>query len=326
MTSNHPLRRGLAHVCSDTTMCRIVDPILADARWEDGRVTTRGVAALATALALHTVTSAPAWWSAACADDHYAMPKAAGFVVATALLAAVPLLAPPLTHVPRLNVMSPLALAVTLLPQALALTLPASLLVAIPLALRRVQVSGRLTRRTLLLSTAVGVANFAVVMYAVPDANKSFREAVARAMPPNTHVNLSRGPMETYQSTLRRQIENLRRTRGGEASARRLEYTYQLRLAIVAAAIPLGVAGLVVAVPRRGSRRALLGIGILVAYWMLMAYEERAVARLIEQGGFLPEYLCAWTPNAVLLIASAATLLSQGSRIQPLPLPATRGA
>jgi hypothetical protein len=40
-------------------MSRIVDPILADVRWEDGRVTVRGVAALAKALALHAVMSFP---------------------------------------------------------------------------------------------------------------------------------------------------------------------------------------------------------------------------------------------------------------------------
>jgi hypothetical protein len=59
VTSNHPLRRVLARVCSDTTMSRIVDPILADARWEHGRVTARGVAALATALVLHAIASIP---------------------------------------------------------------------------------------------------------------------------------------------------------------------------------------------------------------------------------------------------------------------------
>jgi hypothetical protein len=43
MTSNHPLRRLLARVCSPETMSRIVDPVFADMRREDGRVTWRGV-------------------------------------------------------------------------------------------------------------------------------------------------------------------------------------------------------------------------------------------------------------------------------------------
>jgi hypothetical protein len=55
MTIDHPLRRALARVCSTTTMTRIVDPILADIRWEDGHATLRGCVSLARALVLHAV-------------------------------------------------------------------------------------------------------------------------------------------------------------------------------------------------------------------------------------------------------------------------------
>ena len=34
MTINHPIRRFLALLCSDDTMARVVDPVLADIRWE----------------------------------------------------------------------------------------------------------------------------------------------------------------------------------------------------------------------------------------------------------------------------------------------------
>jgi lipopolysaccharide export LptBFGC system permease protein LptF len=156
-------------------------------------------------------------------------------------------------------------------------------------------------------------ANYVVVVHAVPDANQSFREAAARAVHAKADVTLLRGPAEMHLSDLRRQIDDLERTRGGEASGRHLEYAYQLRLAIVAAAIPLAVAGLVVAVPRRSSRRLLLAVGILVAYWTVMVYEQAVVKALIDSGGLLPEYLCAWTPNAILMIAASATLLSRRS-------------
>jgi hypothetical protein len=308
MTLDHPLRRALARVCSAATMSRVVDPVLADMRAEHGRATLGGCYALARALALHTMTTVPARANALWSDDDHAMPRAAGFVTATALLAAVPLLAPPLFHVPGLKVISPVTLAMTLLPQALALTLPASLLIAVPLALSRVRLNRRLIQRTLLLSTAVLAANFIVVLQLVPDANQSFREAVARAAPAGSHPDLRRGPMETDQATLRQEIEDLKHTRGGEVPARRLEYTYQLRLAIVAAAIPLGLAGLAVSVTRRGRGRVLLSIAILVTYWALMAFEERTANTLIGSGGFLPEYLCAWTPNLITLIAASAFL------------------
>ena len=55
MTRDHPLRRALARFCSADTMSRIVDPIFADMRFEDGRATVRGSASLTRALTLHAV-------------------------------------------------------------------------------------------------------------------------------------------------------------------------------------------------------------------------------------------------------------------------------
>jgi hypothetical protein len=52
MTSDHPLRRALARLCSADTMSRIVDPIFADMRFEDGRASLRGCASLTGALTL----------------------------------------------------------------------------------------------------------------------------------------------------------------------------------------------------------------------------------------------------------------------------------
>src|SRR5262249_28444486 len=116
-------------------------------------------------------------------------------------------------------------------------------------------------------------------------------------------------------AALRRQIADLAQTHGGLMSARRLEYTYQVRLAIGAAAIPLGLAGLTVAVARRGHWRALLGFGILVAYWTVMVAEGYAANQLIDAGGFFPEYLCAWTPNLITLIAASAFLCVRQSAL-----------
>ena len=50
MTIDHPVRRLLARVCSPDTLARVVDPTLADLRWESGRLTCRGYLTLAKAL------------------------------------------------------------------------------------------------------------------------------------------------------------------------------------------------------------------------------------------------------------------------------------
>jgi hypothetical protein len=95
MTSGHPLHRVLANVCSADTMSRVVDPIFADMRWEDGRMTWRGCVALVKALTLHAATSLPGWCAAVWADDEHAIPQAAGFVLVGAALAAALLLISP---------------------------------------------------------------------------------------------------------------------------------------------------------------------------------------------------------------------------------------
>jgi lipopolysaccharide export LptBFGC system permease protein LptF len=206
----------------------------------------------------------------------------------------------------------------TSLPQAIALTLPISLLVAISLVLRPFGVNWRLIRRTALLSVAVATANCAIVFYAIPNAKQSFRDALVRALPATAHVHYVRGPMEMDHSSLKRQIASLIRTPGGQRSARRLEYSYQLRLAIVAAAFPLGLAGLAVSVCQRGGRRALSILGIVIGCWTLMALAERTFNALIDADGLFPEYLCAWAPNAILLTTASATLVVKRSLIRPL--------
>jgi lipopolysaccharide export LptBFGC system permease protein LptF len=324
MTIDHPLRRTLAQFCSADTMSRIVDPILADMRWEHGRATLRGCTALGNALALHTVMSLPRWCAAVWSDDDYAIPKAVGFVAIAAVLAGALLIAPPLWHGPHVKSMSVVFFAVLLVPQAFAVSLPLAISVAIPLALRRLHLNARLIRRTLLLSGMVAVMTFAVVTWAVPDANQAFRIATFRAVNGSSQVTLLRGPMETDWTTLRRQIEGLRRADASGVAAARLEYAYQLRLAIGVAAVPLGLAGLAISTFGFGRRRPLLtGIGVLSAYWVLMAFEESAAKRLITTGGLFPEYLCPWTPNLILLIAAIATLLSRRAP-QPPAAPASR--
>jgi lipopolysaccharide export LptBFGC system permease protein LptF len=123
--------------------------------------------------------------------------------------------------------------------------------------------------------------------------------------------------METDWTSLRRQIENLRRDADGIPAAR-LEYAYQLRLAIGVAAIPLGLAGLAISTFVVGRRRPLLtGIGVLFAYWVFMMVEETTAKRLITTGGFYPEYLCPWTPNLIVVIAATAVLFSRRSGHPP---------
>ena len=310
MTIDHPLRRALARVCSTATMSRVVDPIFADMRWEDGRASLRGCVALAKALTLHGVTSLPRWCAGVLSDDDHAMPRAAGFVVVGAVLVGVLLIAPALLRGPHMRGMSPVSLAILLVPQAFALSLPLAIIVAVPLALRRRPVNARLIRRMLLLSGLVAVMTFALITWALPEANQAFRVATYRANG-GRPVNLTRGPMETGWTTLRHQIQDLRRTKGGGSAAASLEYAYQLRLAIVVAAVPLGFAGVAIATCGFGRRRPLItAVGVSVGYWGLLMIQESTAKTLMNTGGFFPQYLCPWTPNIIVLLMASALIYS----------------
>src|SRR5258707_1097221 len=87
MTARHPLRRFLARVCSPETMARVVDPTLADIRWESGRPFWLGCLSLAKALVIHAIASTPGVLSHTWSDDERAIPKAAAFATAAALCA-----------------------------------------------------------------------------------------------------------------------------------------------------------------------------------------------------------------------------------------------
>jgi Lipopolysaccharide export system permease LptF/LptG len=310
MTREHPVRRVLARVCSTETMSRIVDPVLADVRFEDGRLTGGGLLALARALALHAITSIPRWFLATWSQDGGAIPRVAGIALAWALGATIPLIAPPFVSIVRHTHASPLALCVLLLPQALVLTLPTVLLIAIPLALRRILVGSRVIRRTIGLSVLVMGATFAVAGWAMPAANRSFRVLVA-----GSH-ELPRGPNDVSFGALRSAIADLRQTDGGASLARDLEYVYERRLALIAAAVPLGLAGLAISVTPLGRRRPLVtGVMVTGVYWMILAWSETSARAVLVRDWPIPLPIYAWLPNVLMMTVSVIRL----SRRFPIP-------
>jgi hypothetical protein len=306
MTADGRVRRLLARVCSPRTMARVVDPTLADAAWERGRPAWLAYVALARALALHAVVSTPGTIAGFCADDRFAMPKAAGIAATVAVLGAMLLIAPfmfgfrPPANVPAVK------LALMLTPQAFALTLPLALLVAIPLALKRHALTRRLAVRTIALSVGATVVT-GVVMAIVPDSNQAFR-VLASGNPA-----IRRGPNELHNEELREKIEVLNLTPGGRVAARRLEYLYQLRLALVCAALPLGLLALGVSMSPAGKRRPLLtGIAAMAASVSMMYALSGLGAASVTHGAARP-YFMAWAPM-LAISGAAALLLSRSSR------------
>ena len=122
MTADHPLRRLLARVCPADTMARIVDPILADIRWESTRAAWLGYFSLVKALAFHAVISLPAMTRRAWSDDERAIPRVTLVTLAAALLSAAALMAPTLWAAQNIGRFRGVLFVLTILPQALVLT------------------------------------------------------------------------------------------------------------------------------------------------------------------------------------------------------------
>ena len=323
MTIDHPIRRFLARVCPDATMARVVDPILADMRWESGRPSWTGCLALAKALLVHSIVSTPAVLARTWSDDERAIPKAAGLAITVALIAALPLIAPPLLEGfpnSRRGLPIPIVpLAVTLLPQAIALTLPAALLLAIPVAFRRQHPSTRLARRTVVLSMCWVLATFVVIAWAVPEANQAFRVMAYRVIT-NQQADIQRGPAELTLPTLRDKIEVLKLTPGGRVAARPLEFLYHVRWVLIWMPLPLGVLALAISRSARGRRRPwTMGLAALTGYGFTFVPLVQG-AQMLMRGSSLPPALFAWTPIVLLAIVayrvySSASALPDSSAV-----------
>ena len=310
MTIDHPVRRVLARVCSTDTMARVVDPILADMGVERGRPAWFGYLSLARALALYAIVSAPGAMARVWTDDDRAVPRAVMACMVTALVLTAPLVGAPAKEASRLSWRA----VWLLVPQALAIALPPSLLVAIPLAFRSATHTRRLLLRGLAMSLVCAVATTVVITRLVPDANQGFRIEVAKRVGAE-YVHLEPGPVEMTQTELRERIDVLRLTPGGERVARRLEYTYHLKLALGMIAVPLGAFAVAIAMSQRGRARPLLiGVLSLVAYIVVIFPFASAAERLSVRLVAVPAAVFAWTPAVVLLVFAAIALHGSAQR------------
>jgi lipopolysaccharide export LptBFGC system permease protein LptF len=310
MTIDHPIRRFLARVCSADTMARVVDPTLADMRWESGRPSWAGCAALAKALLVHSIVSTPAVLSRTWSEDDRAIPKAAVIAIAGALIAALPLIALPLLGgLPTSRGAAHITLAVLLVPQAIALTLPAALLLALPLAFRHHNPSRRLARRAVWLSLVWVAASFVVIAWVVPEANQAFRVTTYRVLT-NRQDNLPRGAAEMSFTALREKIEVLSLTPGGRDRARPLEFDFHVRLVLVSISLPIGILALAIARSQRGRRRPwTMGLAALGGY-VFVFFPLLIGARMLMKSSSLPPVLLAWAPIALLTIVALRTYSS----------------
>jgi hypothetical protein len=307
MTAAHPIRRLLARFCSADTMARIVDPTLADMCVERGRPAWLGYLAVARALAAHGILSTPRRARQLWVEDGAAFVTAGWACAATATFWTMCLVA-----VPGLGHTGPqqigLVRSVLLLtPQALILALPASLLVAIPLAFQGVRVRSRILKRSLGLAGVCALGTFALLTWAMPEANQAFRVATSG------HADIPRGPAELSWGQLREQIDHQPSTEHGIRTARELTYRYQVRLMLTGVALPLGILAGALGASRWGRRRPFL-TGTLASLGYLAAIPPLVAAAhfLMSSVTALPSGFFAWLPWMLIAAVAGASWRATG--------------
>ena len=301
------LRALAARLCAPMTMARIVDPIIADLQAEYAsatrererrRVRWSGYAALWKALILHALSSVAASGIGETSTLRRVVTCSAfGFAIFTCLLVAPPLLDGALFQSIE-NRATLVLLTITLLPQALPLSLPAGVCLGVLCAMRARTITLRHLSVVLLVGVLASAFAWTMMEWGMPRANQLFRDLVIAEVTNGRTVHIEPGLNELGLSRLGERTD-------GEAVRH-----YHLLWAVCAATIPLGIFALGMAGRvRRLVPAALLAVAACIGYIELMG----ALDNLSR--GTLPQVIAAvWTPNAVLL-AAGLVLLSRRSKV-----------
>jgi lipopolysaccharide export LptBFGC system permease protein LptF len=279
-------------------MERIVDPVLIDIKAEPARARWAGYLDLARALALNAISTPPRHWLG---NDAAVLRRLAGLSAVFGLLLA--LLSNTVAFWPLLGRpgLTSGVWFLWLLPSTLAMSIPAALLIAVPAVLKDRAADRVLMIRALTLALIYAAALFVLVGWAVPEANQSFRTAVAGKPVP-------RGPGELSFAEARRDIGTAKTYVVSEAQLRRLEFTYHSRLSVVLA--PVSLMMLALALARRTTTKRhpyRTGFLALLAYAVFIGFARGLTVVTFSRGSLSPLVL-AWGPSVTLAVIGVLAL------------------
>ena len=320
MTTDHPVRRCLARLCSAATLARVVDPTLADMRFERGRSAWLGYLALARALIVHVITSTPAYARSAWHDDDHALPRVTGLAIASAVIAALPFVLIPSLGPLRDGVIfatfpgivpraaRTLTMFLLLLPQALVITLPPALLAAVPLALRGRPTTARVARRVGALATVFCVIMGLQIIRGTPLANRRFRVFVSGT------PRIERSDPENALAGLRASIASARRSLATHPIAaqrhmRWIEYRYHARLALIVSPLPLAFLGFGLAATRAARRNPWAAGLVAMTAYVSLVFSLDIVASAVAAFTSISPVLLGW-----FLVAATAAIAALALR------------
>ncbi len=187
-------------------------------------------------------------------------------------------------------------LSVTLIPQALPLSIPAGLCVGVLWAARGKIVTSRRLWTVLAIATVFTALVWVTLEWMIPEANQGYREMLA-----------SRLAGDGRTVTLERGLNELGLSRLGQRTDPAAIRHYHLLWALCFAAAPLGLlacglAGYV----RRAASAVALAIAVSISYMVCIW-----VSADIPSGSLIPPLVQAWTPNVVSLLIACGLILQR---------------
>ena len=300
--------------CSERARRRLIDPALADLQTEYAAARRTGSRArMVRALATGYVAIAKVLVIGGCGDFRAELrswqpAERAGARGGAWVGLVIIALATALLEVPLLTRMDVSAwLSIYLIPQALPLSVPLGLAVAVAWTLCGVARTRKLAAAALVVAALAAATMFANVAWVLPEANQAFRQRAFEQLAP--HANPPRrGDNELTWSEARKRQADLR-ARSNTAAVRAFESTYYLKWAMSLA--PLPIVGLIVAIAfRRAWTRAGLtsvALGLCASHFALLM-STRTLANL----EILPPIVLGWSADAICMLA--AVVLACGSR------------
>jgi hypothetical protein len=285
------------------TMERVIEPILADLQCEYDEPLARGRvwrARLSLLRSYGALGRALLWLGVRTAWDRLHRPHSEAartcivWAVAAAL-ATIALVVPPLLTWPlwRGDPAFTALLSVTLVPQALPLSIPAGLCVAVLWAMRGQIATWRRVATVLGIALACTMVVWAVLEWLMPQANQGFREMVAARLSDGRVVTLERGLSELGLSRLRERTD--------PAAVRH----YRMLWALCFASAPLSLLALGLArYVRRGVSAVVLAMALWNLYFAILWTSAGSTA-----GPTLAAFVAAWAPNVVCVLLGTALLV-----------------
>lgn len=244
------LHRVASRLYGTTTMERLIEPILADLRyeheqavergqrWRSWQARTAGYLGFWRAVLLHAAASVPGAVLGVAAANGWLIGRTVVIASVTFFgLTAMMVLPSLLSMLPNWPGSSG-RLAMYLAPQAMFLALPIALSIGIAYGCRGRRPSWRIVAPVLILAICGTAAAFATRGWLIPDAGQAFRLAF---IPEGG--SLARGPAEMALSELGARVDALRAA-GSVAEAARFWRIYHLHWALCFASLALSLVGL----------------------------------------------------------------------------------